>query len=251
MKRRPIFLSHRGFTLMELLATVAIIAVLVGLLVPGVNSVRAASERGKCASNLRTLGGAIHLYAADNGGQLPPGNRVGVGNFGRILSDYIVPMKTPIMSADAFYCPTNIRLGSPPAGGFPIGPGGTGYKGFAGYFFNYLLNASVFPITNSDPTNPAFTPGDQAQVRLSAIQLPTKTVALLDMRTRAPGVTAPPTSGLARNYYFDPKSANFCLGTIHNGLGNILFIDGHIEAFTDSQPLPVNSLPERTTTWWP
>lgn len=251
MKHGSPFLSGRGFTLLELLAAVGIIALLAALLLAGMNSVRAGSEQAKCAGNLRALGAAIHTYAADNGGRLPPGSRASVGNFGRLLSEYTQPMKSPTMSADIFYCPGNVRRNSPPAGGYPTGPGGTGYKGWSGYFFNYLLNASLFRITNSDPSNAAFTPDGEAQVRLASISVPSKTVALMDMRTRAPGVGGPPTSGLARGTYFDPDNANYSLGAVHNGKGNILFIDGHVKVFSDDKPLPVISLPDRATTWWP
>ncbi len=248
---RPQVHSFRGFTLIEMLASVAIIGVLMALILPGLNAVRIAGERAKCASNLRGLGAAVHSYAADNAGRLPPGSRASVGNITRLLSEYTAPMKSQLISADVFYCPTNVRLGSPPAAGYPTGPGGQGYKGWSGYFLNYLFNASVFLITTSDPLSSAYVSSTEAQVRLSSIQIPRQTVAFLDMHTRAPGVSGPPTSGLARAQYFNPEDKNFALGTPHNGLGNILFVDGHVESFNRELPLPVNSLPERTTTWWP
>ena len=62
---------HAAFTLIELLVVVAVVALLLSLLVPALGAARAAAVRTQCASNMRQLGLAFEMYAADHDNWLP------------------------------------------------------------------------------------------------------------------------------------------------------------------------------------
>lgn len=63
--------KRRGFTLVELLVVIGIIALLIGILLPALNKARSAARETACSNNIRQLGMGIMMYVNDSKGFLP------------------------------------------------------------------------------------------------------------------------------------------------------------------------------------
>lgn len=64
-------LNKKGFTLIELMIVIAIIAILAAILVPNFVKARAQGQLTACKSNLKNIGTAAEMYSADHNGRYP------------------------------------------------------------------------------------------------------------------------------------------------------------------------------------
>ena len=121
-----------GFTLVELLVVIGIIALLISILLPSLNSARESAKSVVCAGqNLRSVGQITHLFANDNEGTLPHGQAIsiipwGIGGaiYGGHFLDFI---DTYGMSEEQMICPSIAASGITGQAG-----GGIGYLAYTG-----------------------------------------------------------------------------------------------------------------------
>ena len=73
--------SRRGFTLVELLVVVGIVALLISILLPSLSAARTSARKVACGSNLRQNVAALLMYANDHGGRVPLGYTKGWKQF--------------------------------------------------------------------------------------------------------------------------------------------------------------------------
>ena len=68
--------SQKGFTLIELMVVIAIIAILAAILIPNFIHARAQAQTSGCEANEKQIATALEEYAVDNDGSYGPGGTV-------------------------------------------------------------------------------------------------------------------------------------------------------------------------------
>ncbi|OHB55892.1 MAG: hypothetical protein A2Y12_04815 [Planctomycetes bacterium GWF2_42_9] len=100
---------YRGFTLVELLVVISIIALLLSILMPALNKAREAGRRVVCGSNLKQVGLAIPLYVENNRGYFPT-HRVTLNNNNLVPTNSFERLLPYLASTDQARNLPDIRL---------------------------------------------------------------------------------------------------------------------------------------------
>ena len=182
-------MQRKGFTLTELLVSLAIIGLILAIVIPVLAASRAKSQSATCTSNLRQIGVMLSLYTSDNDGAYP----------GTIHWNWRNLMPKPLP------CPT-ADLPIAWQDGYAVKMPGYGYNLLLAYDGTDFLNTSRFDRN---------------------IPFPQTTISVFDMtffdQSMALGIdycryTTPcSTTGLEVGF------------RRHNGGANYLFVDGHVK----------------------
>lgn len=125
-----------GFTLIELMIVIAIIAILAAILVPNFLKARAQGQLTACKSNCKNIATALEMYASDNGGRYPA-----AGNFQSSLTagNYLKLIPTCPAAGTATYIGTYMSTQTPDAFSFNCAGNnhGKAYTGFNANSSNY------------------------------------------------------------------------------------------------------------------
>jgi len=196
--------NSRGFTLVELLVTIGIIAILAAVTFPAMVSAMGHARTAKCSGNLRAIGVGLLAYAADNGGNFPQAGAVisynkatdGSGQIGwtQQLEAYMGGT-----GVEVYKCPDSSRI---------IRQNAT---------YSYFLGAHAAMVQN----NGAFGPVNLMKMNATGQHILAGDIAF-SMFT---------SNDADKDDYTQDPAFNGNSGgiRIHGGRSNILFADGHVE----------------------
>ena len=110
MRLSPSTRRSVGFTLVELLVVIGIIALLISILLPSLNNARKSALQIKCQAGLHNIGNALLVYASSNRGKLPAATlKAGAFSGQNWLWDIDIPTRDMLVKSGAtratFYCP--------------------------------------------------------------------------------------------------------------------------------------------------
>ncbi len=226
---------RRAFTLMELLVTLAVIAILGAIIITGLQHVRRSANTTQSISNLRQIAMAIKLYTNENLGKFPPGYFYRPGEGERIwmreIQTYIERLSySGSSSENIFVSPLaglEIREGDRVNGNVPC---------------TYSAHGVLFPNISEEDSRMSITeipnPSELIMVGEASLRDNT-TYAFATFRTPTAFSRPSTTTNLDAPIPVERSEDGVGGGLSYraNGAAPVAFVDGHVEAMEEGSVL--------------
>ncbi len=245
---------RRGFTLVELLTTIGVIAILAAIAFPVYRMARESARRASCASNLRQIGIASQLYADENRGRLPVIEaEEALWPWDVSLAVMNALLRTGGGERDMFFCRSGQYGERFEHWDFGVQRPGGEEEGFRVIRYVLLFEGAVRVLP--EHTNARME--DPVRVLVSEGRQPEYVTVPASERELAVDAVLSVGSGEELNFHAVPGGAtipdrtNHLDGTTPLG-GNILFMDGHVawRDFAEMDDTKVEPAPPHPMFWW-
>jgi len=235
-----------GWTLVETLVTVAILAVLAAIAIPVTTSFKERAYRARAAEKLKSLGTAFMSYTVDSNGELPAEDSPGTDDW-QTVSDPA--------NAKAWYNALPEIMGAGSLGSLAGNP-----QRMYDDAYPLFLPGAPYPKSDKKLGQPLFAIAMNSRIQrkndtgvkvygtMAAIQAPQRTVVFLERGLPADEKSNPGQRGFDGS----PKANARAFVARYNGQGLLIFADGHIEMHAVSDLISSSGLikqPQTDVVW--